>query len=148
MLMADKNAVIYGAAGSMGSAVALPDAPLPPFRPWQPRSWPPAVSPEVAQVDALDQHAREAHADEVIATSGSFDVSFNAISSAAVQGTPLVDLTLDDFMAPIIQAARTHFVTATAAARRMAAQRSGVIVMLSSSAAQESRHRMGGFNLA
>lgn len=74
----------------------------------------------MAQVDALDQHAVEAHADEVIATSGSFDVSFNAISGAAVQGTSLVDLTLDDFMAPIIQAAHTHFVTTTAAARPMA----------------------------
>ncbi len=46
------------------------------------------------------------------------------------------------------EAARTHFVTATAAARRMSTRGSGVIVMLSSSAARESRHRMGGFNLA
>ncbi|MDQ3424954.1 MAG: SDR family oxidoreductase, partial [Actinomycetota bacterium] len=44
--------------------------------------------------------------------------------------------------------AHTHFVTATASARRMTAQGSGVILMLSSSAARESRHRMGGFNLA
>ncbi len=60
-------------------------------------------------------------------------------ATQARDAAALTDLTLDDFMAPIIQAARTHFVTATAAARRMAAQRSGVIVMLSSSAAQESR---------
>jgi 3-oxoacyl-[acyl-carrier protein] reductase len=51
-------------------------------------------------------------------------------------------------MTPIVDAARAHFVTSTTAARRMTAQGSGVIVMLSSSAARESRHQMGGFNLA
>lgn len=101
-----------------------------------------------AVVDALDPQAVEAHADAVVAAGGSLDVSCNAISIPAVQGTPLVDLPLDDFMAPISHSARTHFLTATAAARRMIPQRSGVIVLLSSSAAQESRHEMGGFNLA
>lgn len=51
-------------------------------------------------------------------------------------------------MRPIVAAARTHFITATTAARCMVPHGSGVIIMLSSSAAQESRHRMGGFNLA
>ena len=103
---------------------------------------------KVAAVDALDQEAVEQHADEVVKAAGSFDISFNAISINDVQGTPLVDLVLEDFLTPIVEAARTHFITATAAARRMTAQGSGVIVMLSSSAARESRHRMGGFNLA
>lgn len=101
-----------------------------------------------AQVDALDQQAVERHADEVVERAGTIDVSFNAISLNEVQAIPLVDLALEDFMAPVIKAARTHFITATAAARRMTAQGSGVIVLLSSSAARESRHRMGGFNLA
>lgn len=159
MLLENKNAVIYGAAGSMGSAVArafarrgahvhLAGRTLAPLEDVAAQIAAAGGLAEVAEVDALDRHAVEAHADGVIAASGSFDVSFNAISIAAVQGTPLVDLSLDDFMAPIVQAARTHFLTATAAARRMAAQRSGVIVLLSSSAAQESRHPMGGFNLA
>jgi 3-oxoacyl-[acyl-carrier protein] reductase len=57
-------------------------------------------------------------------------------------------MSLEDFLTPIVEAARTHFLTATAAARRMTAQGSGVIVMLSSSAARESGPRMGGFSLA
>ena len=65
-----------------------------------------------------------------------------------MQGTALIDLELDDFMQPIVAAARTHFITATTAARCMVARGSGVIIMLSSSAAQETRHQMGGFNLA
>ena len=51
-------------------------------------------------------------------------------------------------MAPVTDACRTHFITATAAARHMTAQGSGVIVLLSATAALESRHQMGGFNLA
>ncbi|WP_083260030.1 SDR family NAD(P)-dependent oxidoreductase [Cellulosimicrobium cellulans] len=43
---------------------------------------------------------------------------------------------------------RPTFLTATTAARHMVRQRSGVVVLLSSTAARESRHRMGGFNLA
>jgi NAD(P)-dependent dehydrogenase (short-subunit alcohol dehydrogenase family) len=84
----------------------------------------------------------------VAAAAGSIDISFNAISINVVQDIPLVDMSLEDFMAPITDACRTHFVTATTAARHMTAQGSGVIVLLSSTASQESRHQMGGFNLA
>jgi NAD(P)-dependent dehydrogenase (short-subunit alcohol dehydrogenase family) len=57
-------------------------------------------------------------------------------------------MSLDDFMLPIVDAATTHFLTATAAARHMTAQGSGVIIMLSATSAKESRHEMGGFNIA
>jgi len=95
-----------------------------------------------------DQRAVAEHADRVVATAGRLDISFNATGMDAVQNVPLVDMELDDFMTPITEAARSHFVTATAAARHMIRQGCGVIVMLSSSAARESRHPMGGFNLA
>ena len=103
---------------------------------------------ETAELDAFDQKEVETHLAGMAERAGSIDVCFNAVGITAVQGTPLVDMSLEDFLAPITEAARTHFVTATAAARRMTAQGSGVIVMLSSSSARESRHRMGGFNLA
>jgi len=64
-----------------------------------------------------------------------------------VQGIPLHEMQLEDFMLPITQAARRHFNTTTAAAKRMILRRSGVIVILTSSAAREWRHRMGGFSL-
>ena len=159
MLLQDKIAVIYGGAGSIGSVVArrfaaegasvhLTGRHLAPLD---------AIAEEItanggtattALVDARDHAAVDAHAMAMLASDGRIDVSFNAISHGQVQGTALVDLALEDFMRPIIAAARTHFITATTAARAMVAQGSGVIIMLSSSAAQESRHRMGGFNLA
>jgi hypothetical protein len=57
-------------------------------------------------------------------------------------------MSLDHFLQPITEAARTHFLTATAVARRMIEQGKGVIMMLSSSAARESGFEMGGFSLA
>jgi len=103
---------------------------------------------ETARVDAMDQASVATHADYVVRTAGSIDVSFNAISIRVVQDIPLVEISLEDFMAPVTDACRTHFITATAAARHMTAQGSGVIVLLSATAALESRHQMGGFNLA
>jgi NAD(P)-dependent dehydrogenase (short-subunit alcohol dehydrogenase family) len=101
-----------------------------------------------AVVDAHDVAAVNAHTMAILASHGRMDVSFNAIDHGPIQGTALVDLALHDFMTPIVAAARTHFITATTAARCMVDRGSGVIILLSSSAAQESRHRMGGFNLA
>jgi NAD(P)-dependent dehydrogenase (short-subunit alcohol dehydrogenase family) len=157
--LSGKNAVIYGAAGSMGGAIARAFAAegATVFLAGRTRASLDAVAREIdgaggqahaAVVDALDQGAVEQHADAVVSAAGSIDVSVNAISLHAVQGVPLVDLSLPDFLAPITTAAQTHFVTATAAARRMTVAGSGVILLLSSSAARESRHRMGGFNLA
>lgn len=159
MRLENKSAVVYGAAGSMGGAVARAFARegASVFLAGRTRSTLDRVADEIRAaggvaeatvVDVDDQAAVEAHADHVVTTAGSLDVSFNAAGMDAVQDVPLVDMSLDDFMAPITQAARRHFVTTTAAARRMVAQRSGVIVVLSSSAAKEWRHRMGGFNLA
>lgn len=159
MLLKNRNAVIYGAAGSMGGAVArafgreganvfLAGRTLATLDVVAEEITAAGGVAETAQVDAHDQQAVESHADEVAGRAGSIDVSFNAISITAVQNTPLVDMSLEDFMTPVAEAARTHFITATAAARRMTAQASGVIVMLSSTAAREWRHRMGGFNLA
>lgn len=159
MLLANKNAVVYGAGGSMGGAVARAFARegAKVFLAGRTLAKLDAVADDIskaggaaetAEIDAFHQEAVEAHLDEMAKRAGSIDVCFNAVGITAVQGTPLVDMSLEDFLAPITEAARTHFVTATAAARRMTEQGSGVIVMLSSSAARESRHRMGGFNLA
>jgi 3-oxoacyl-[acyl-carrier protein] reductase len=64
------------------------------------------------------------------------------------QDVPLTEIALTDFLDPITSLCRTHFVTATAAARQMSAQGSGVIIMLSATSVMETRHQMGGFNLA
>jgi 3-oxoacyl-[acyl-carrier protein] reductase len=154
-----KNAVVYGAAGAMGSAVARAFAQegATVFLAGRTLAKLDKVAEEIrsagglaetAQVDAMDQASVAAHADQVVSSAGSIDISFNAISFPVVQGVPLVEMPLEDFMAPVTAACRTHFITATTAARHMTAQGSGVIVLLSATASLESRHQMGGFNLA
>jgi len=133
MLLKHRNAVVYGGGGSMGGAVARAfaregatvflagrtlsklDGAVKEIRAADGRA-------EAAELDAFDQKAVEAHLDEMTEKAGSIDVSFNTIGITAVQGTPLVDMSVKDFLAPITEAAHTHFVTATAAARRMTAQ--------------------------
>ena len=159
MMLDGKSAIVYGGAGAMGGAVARAFARegAQVFLAGRTAATLEEVAEEIrstggvadtAEVDAMDQAAVAAHADRVAGAAGGIDISFNAISYPVVQNRPLVEMTLEDFLAPILGACRTHFITMTAAARHMAGQGSGVIVTLSSTAALEWRHRMGGFNVA
>jgi 3-oxoacyl-[acyl-carrier protein] reductase len=107
MLLEGKNAVIYGAGGSIGGAVAKEfvreGASV--FLTGRNRENLEAVareiaaaggSAEVAVVDALDEEAVEEHAQAVASRAGSIDVSFNLITRGDVQGIPLIEMTTDD----------------------------------------------------
>ena len=159
MLLENKNAIVYGAAGAIGGAVArayaregakvfLAGRTLATLDEVAADIRAQGGVAETAQVDAMDKAAVDAHADHVAKTAGSIDVSFNAVAIAVVQGVPLTEISLDDFLAPVTGICRTNFLTATAAARHMTAQGSGVIVMVTASSAKETRHQMGGFSLA
>jgi NAD(P)-dependent dehydrogenase (short-subunit alcohol dehydrogenase family) len=83
-------------------------------------------------VDALDEQAVEAHAKSVVEQVGTIDVSVNLVTRGDVQGTRLLDMSVDDFLQPILAGARSNFLTARAAARHMVEQGSGVILMVTS----------------
>jgi 3-oxoacyl-[acyl-carrier protein] reductase len=159
VLLENKNAIVYGAAGAMSGAVArayaLAGARV--FLAGRTLATLDEVAADIrahggvaetAQVDAMDQAAVDAHASQVAETAGSIDISFNAVGFVALQGVALTEMSPDDFLAPLTAMCRTNFLTATAAARHMTAQGSGVIVTLTASAAKESRHQMGGFSPA
>ena len=159
MLLENKNAIVYGAAGAIGAAVArafardgarvfLAGRTLATLEEVAADIRAHGGMAEAAPVDAMDKAAVDAHADRVVATAGSIDVSFNAVAVSVVQGVALTEISVEDFMAPITALCRTNFLTATAAARHMAAQGAGVIVTLTASSAKETRHEMGGFSLA
>lgn len=122
MLLDNKNAVIYGGAGSIGGAVARAFARegARVFLAGRTAKLE-AVAEEIrsaggaaetAQVDALDEHAVDEHANAVAADAGSINISFNLITHPHTHGIPLVDMAVDDFMAPVDTAARTTFITA------------------------------------
>lgn len=160
-LLQDRNAVIYGAGGAIGGAVArafaregarifLAGRTLATLdRVAEEISTAGGVA-ETAQVDALDEQAVEKHIGEVVEQAGSIDVSFNAISIRDVQLTPLVEMSREDFVSPIVTGTTTHLLTARAAAQRMAERGSGVILTLSASAvsAYVPGVYVGGFGVA
>jgi 3-oxoacyl-[acyl-carrier protein] reductase len=99
MLLEHKKAVIYGAAGAIGRAVARvfarEGANL--FLAGRTRARVESVAEEIsaaggvaeaAEVDALDEDATDKHMDDVVARAQRIDVLFNAIGMDDVQGTP------------------------------------------------------------
>jgi 3-oxoacyl-[acyl-carrier protein] reductase len=159
MLLAEKNAIVYGAARPIGAAVArafaregarvfLAGRTVATLDQVAEDIRAAGGTAETAQVDAMDKAGVDTHADRVAAEAGSLDISFNAVGVRVVQDIPLTEISTDDFLDPIVGTCRTNFLTATAAARHMTAQGSGVVVMLTATSAKESRHEMGGFSLA
>jgi 3-oxoacyl-[acyl-carrier protein] reductase len=141
MLLENKNAVIYGGSGSVGSAVArafaregarvfLAGRTIATLDEVAEKIIASGGVAETAQVDALDERAVEEHADAVAGKAGGIDVSFNAIFNGDVQGAPLAEMPFDDFARPIANAMRNQFLTARAVARHMAKQGSGVILTI------------------
>ena len=156
MLLEDKTAVIYGAGGAIGGAVARAfareGARL--FLTGRDVAKLDAVAEaivaaggvaETAQVDALDAHVVEAHLDSVVERAGGVDISFNAIGPGpAPHRMPLTELTGDAFSRPIAFYTSSNFITATAAARRMSGQGSGVIVTLTAVPGRMPANLIGG----
>ena len=141
MMLQNKNAVIYGAGGSLGGTVAkaLAGAGAKVFLTGRHLSTVQTIADEIiasgghaeaGQVDALDEQAINRHMDEVAGKAGTIDISFNAIGFQLVQNIPLTAIAANDFVRPVTIAMQTQFLTATAAAKVMMQQGSGVILFL------------------
>ena len=139
MLLEGKTAVIYGGGGAVGGAVArafgregatvhLAGRTLATLDAVAEDIRAAGGTAETAQLDALDEAAVDRHADAVAAEAGGLDISVNVITHPHTHGTPLAEMAVDDFMAPVETAARTTFLTTRAAARHMIEQGSGVIL--------------------
>ena len=159
MLLEDRIAVVYGAGGSVGRAVTLAFARegARVFLAGRSRAALEAAAEEVAagggsaetaEVDALDEAAVDAHADQVAGAAGRIDISFNAISHGDVHGAPLTEMPYEDFARPITVATRSLFLTARAAARHMAPHGSGVIMAITASTSRQALLEVGGTAVA
>jgi NAD(P)-dependent dehydrogenase (short-subunit alcohol dehydrogenase family) len=147
MLLENKNAVIYGAGGAIGSAVArafaregarvfLTGRRLQTVNVVAEQISAAGGVVEADEVDALDEASVEKHIGALVKKASRIDISFNAIGIPAtevarqgMQGIPFTELPVEAFSLPLTTYPRAHFVTAKAAARRMVEQRSGVILM-------------------
>jgi NAD(P)-dependent dehydrogenase (short-subunit alcohol dehydrogenase family) len=161
MLLENKNAIVYGGAGAIGSAVArafagagarvhLAGRTLHTLQAVADDIHASGGAAEVARVDALYEVSVDQHADDVATRFGSIDISICLIDVGDVQGTPLADMSLADFEQPISNAVRSAFITSRAAARHMIRQRSGVIVTFGGNSGGDPirDYHIGGFQVA
>lgn len=146
MILQNKNAIIYGAGGSLGSAVAkaLAKEGATVFLTGRKMNSVQITADEILQmggkaevdvVDAFDENAVSRHIETIIQKAGKLDISFNAVGIDVIQNIPLIDLSVNDFVSPITQTMQTRFITAKAAARIMMKQKSGVILTLTATPA-------------
>lgn len=157
MLLENKVALIYGAGGPIGGAVARAFARegARVFLSGRTQATLDAVAEDIRAnggavetnvVDALDEQAVDAYVDDVAAQVGAIDISFNVIGYGDVQ-QPLMELSVADFLQPITNAMRTQFLTTRAAARHMMKRESGVIMHFGGGGPQTVAG-IGGFKIA
>lgn len=159
MMLHNKSAVIYGAGGSLGGAVAraFANAGARVFLTGRNLASIQKVADEIIagggraeadRVDALDEKAIKDHLGNVVQKVGSVDISFNAVGVDVLQGIPLVDMEADDFVRPVTITMQTRFLTATAAGKVMMKQGSGVILSLTATPGGIGYPYTGGFAAA
>jgi NAD(P)-dependent dehydrogenase (short-subunit alcohol dehydrogenase family) len=161
MMLKDKVAVIYGAGGAVGGAVArafaaegaklsLTGRRLGPVEAVAKDIVAAGGSAEAAEVDALDEQAVDRHLQSVIERAGRVDISFDAVGIPATRllGVPLAELDAELFSLPIAAYTRSYFLTARLAARRMVANRSGVIMTVTTLQSRTGFPTAGGFGPA
>jgi NAD(P)-dependent dehydrogenase (short-subunit alcohol dehydrogenase family) len=161
MMLKDKAAVIYGAGGEIGGAVArayaAEGANL--FLTGRSLASVEVVAKEIlsaggfaeaAEVDALDEQAVEKHLQSMTDKAGRVDISFNAVGipDTKILGVPLVELDVEQFSLPIAAYTTSYFLTARLAARRMIANRSGVIMRVTALHSRTGIPLVGGYGPA
>jgi NAD(P)-dependent dehydrogenase (short-subunit alcohol dehydrogenase family) len=161
MMLKDKVAVIYGAAGAIGGAVARAFASeganlfltghyLGPAEVVASDIVSAGGSADAAEVDALDQQAVDKHLQSVIDKAGRVDISFNAVGipDTKILGIPLIELDVEQFSLPITTYTRSYFLTARLAARHMVPNKSGVIMTVTALHSRTGIPLVGGYGPA
>jgi NAD(P)-dependent dehydrogenase (short-subunit alcohol dehydrogenase family) len=161
MMLKDKVAVIYGAGGAIGSAVArafaleganlfLTGRHLAPVEVVAKEVISAGGSAEAAEVDALDEQAVDKHLQSVIDKAGRVDISFNAVGipNTKILGVALRELDVEQFSLPITTYTTSYFLTARLAARHMVPKKSGVIMTVTALHSRTGIQLVGGYGPA
>jgi NAD(P)-dependent dehydrogenase (short-subunit alcohol dehydrogenase family) len=161
MILNNKVAVIYGAGGAIGGAVArafasegarlfLTGRLQAPVEAVAKDIISAGGSAEAAEVDALDEQAVDKHLQSVIHKAGRVDISFNAagIPDAKILGVPLIEIDVEQFSLAIASYTRSYFLTARLAARRMVQNKSGVIMTVTALPSRMGSRMNGGYGPA
>lgn len=143
-LLQNKHAVIFGAGGAIGTAVAKEFAAQGAmvFLSGHTLSAVEQVAQNIqkdggiaytAKVDALDEQAVQVYLDRVAQVGGSIDILLNVTGPQPKDygnGTDTLELPLEQYLVPLSTLVPSQFITARAAARHMARQQGGVILFV------------------
>jgi 3-oxoacyl-[acyl-carrier protein] reductase len=157
MLLKNRTAIVHGASGSVGSAVARAFASEGAAVHVTGRTQAtlekvahairePGGVAHVDVLDVTDRDAVERHAAAVADQGDGIDVCFNATSNDDIQGTPLIDMRVHDVMQPVAKAVTSTLIVATAAARHMVDRGTGVILVMGGG--REAIPNLGGSQVA
>ncbi|HET6176080.1 MAG TPA: SDR family oxidoreductase [Candidatus Sulfotelmatobacter sp.] len=149
-ILEGKHAIVFGAGGSIGAAVAREFAAegAEVFLGGRTKSNVEEIARQItaaggkaqaAAIDVLDDGAVNAYIDSVVRETGKIDIALDASGPLAREygNTKLaVDLPVDQFLVPLQTIVRSRFITARATARQMIKQQSGVIILVTGSPAR------------
>ena len=146
-MLQNNVAVVYGGGGAIGGAVAraLAKEGAELFLAGRTKEKLDAVADDirsaggradVSVIDALNEEEVAQHSARVAAKAGGIDIAFNGLGIKHVQSVLLTDLSVTDFLHPIMAYATAYFITARAVTPHMASRGSGVIMMLSTPGAR------------
>lgn len=149
-ILEGKCAIVFGAGGSIGAAVAKEFAAegAEVFLVGRTKSNVEEIAKQIAAtggkaqaaaLDVLDDSAVIEYIDGVVKLTGKVDIVLDASGPLAREygNTKLaVDLPVDQFMVPLQTMLKSRFITARAAARQMIKQHSGVIILVTGSPAR------------
>jgi NAD(P)-dependent dehydrogenase (short-subunit alcohol dehydrogenase family) len=142
--LSNKHAVIFGAAGAVGAAVArefaaqgasvyLSGRHLESVRKLAAELQVCTDEVQSAEVDALNEAEVNAYLAEVVRQAGRIDIAVNLMGQRPDEysnGVPSLEVPLEHFTLPLTKLVPSQFITARAAARHMVKQDSGVILFV------------------
>ena len=157
-ILEGKRAVVFGAGGSVGAAVAKEFAAegAEVYLSGRNKASVDEVKAAIESaggkadasvLDALDDGAVARYVEQV-ASKGGIDIEFNAVAPNPREygnGKPAVDVSIDEYMVALSTVLKSRIITAKNAARQMIKQGSGVIIGITGSTARG--HIVGGTSL-
>src|SRR5262249_26956349 len=155
-ILEGKKAVVFGAGGSIGAAVASEFAAegaevylcgrnAKSIEEVKRSITEAGGSAHAAVVNALDEAAVHKCVDDIARAAGRIDIEFNSVAPPVEEyggGKPAVEVTIAEYMVAVSTMVKSPIITALAAARHMMKQRSGVIIGVTGSTARG--HVVGG----
>lgn len=159
MLLVGKTALVYGASGSVGSAVSLAFAREGAFVILAGRNQKTLEKTldliresggkaAVLTVDTMSLNDVKSHLNAAVERFGPIKLMFNAVSWDDVQGSPITEMPYDDFFKPVDAGLRTWYNTGTVMAMHMAEHGGGTILGITANAGRQPFSGVGGFGVA